>query len=297
MTGNFLYSIKQALKQIWRNKAMGLASVFSISAMLLILGLFFVIIVNVNITAETIKKDYDSIEVFLLDQMNPQEQQVLLQEVAEWEHVTSVEYRSKEAAMEILKARWGENAYLLESLQENPLPNSIIVKVSSLEKAGDVAEKLGTLGGVEDVKYYQEVVDKLLKVTDFFEVGAVVIMAFLLIVSIVVVSNTIKLTVFNRSEEIMIMKYVGATNWFIRGPFLVEGIIIGLISALVSSGLVLLLYKELIEIVGKEMLSVLSVSLVPLGFLSYNLLWIFIAIGVSVGAFGSIISMRRFLDT
>ena len=92
-----------------------------------------------------------------------------------------------------------------------------------MDSAGKVTEYAGSMDGVEDVKYYKETVEKLTKVTNFLQIAALVIMAFLIVVSVVVVSNTIKLTVFARSREISIMKYVGATNWFIRGPFLVEG--------------------------------------------------------------------------
>ena len=138
--------------------------------------------------------------------------------------------------------------------------------------------------------------DKLLKMTHFVQLAAIIVMIFLIIVSIVVVSNTIKLTVFNRAGEISIMKYVGATNWFIRGPFLAEGIIIGIISAGISVGISALLYQKIIDVIGAQVFSVLSMPMVPVGFLTYNFAWIFLALGISIGACGSIISMRKFLD-
>ena len=141
-----------------------------------------------------------------------------------------------------------------------------------------------------------QTVDKLLDATRFIQIAAIVIMIFLIIVSIVVVSNTIKLTVFNRASEISIMKYVGATNWFIRGPFLAEGIIIGIISAGISVGASVLLYKKIVDVIGAQVFSVLSMPMVPVGFLTYNFTWIFLALGISIGACGSIISMRKFLD-
>jgi len=122
-------------------------------------------------------------------------------------------------------------------------------------------------------------------------------MAFLVIVSVVVVSNTIKLTVFARSKEISIMKYIGATNWFIRGPFLVEGIIIGVFASLVSAAITFVNYSEVVNVIGTQVMTILSSPLVPAGYLSGNLIIIFLAMGVSIGACGSIISMRRFLDT
>ena len=194
------------------------------------------------------------------------------------------------------KTRWGENGYLLNSLQDNPLPNSVVIMIGDLEKADSLAEKAATYDGVEDVKFYKDTVDKLLGATKFIQIAAIVVMIFLIIVSIVVVSNTIKLTVFNRANEINIMKYVGATNWFIRGPFLAEGIIIGVISAGISIGLSALIYRQIVKVIGDQLLSVLSMPMVPVGFLVYNFTWIFLALGISIGACGSMISMRKFLD-
>ncbi len=112
-----------------------------------------------------------------------------------------------------------------------------------------------------------------------------------------VVSNTIKLTVLAREREISIMKYIGATNWFIRGPFLVEGILIGILSSLISAGIVSFLYFKITELIGHEIFVMLSTTMVPGDFLTVRLIWIFLALGVSIGACGSIVSMRRFLDT
>lgn len=293
----FAYSLKQAFKQIRRNKGMTFTSVFAITAMLIILGLFFMVIVNINTAAETIKNDYNNIEVFFKDDVTKEEIQKTKEEVEKWDQVDTVTVRTKTEALEILKIRWGDNGYLLEGLSENPLPNSIVITVDSLDKADSVAAEAEKIEGAEDVNFYKDTVEKLISATKGFQIAAIVVMAFLIIVSTVVVSNTIKLTVFNRSDEIVIMKYVGATNWFIRAPFLLEGIIIGLLSAILSSGIVALIYAGVIKVIGGEVLAILSTSLVPLGFLAFNLIWIFIALGVSIGAWGSMISMRRFLDT
>ena len=196
-----------------------------------------------------------------------------------------------------MKKRWGESGYLLDSLGENPLPDSFLITINSLEKAGSVTEKASALEGVEDVKFFQETVEKLTKVTNFIQIAALVIMTFLIIVSVVVVSNTIKLTVFARSKEISIMKYIGATNWFIRGPFLVEGVIMGVVASLISAGITYFIYTQIEGIIGMQVMTILSTPLVPAAYLSKNLILIFLAMGISIGAGGSIISMRRFLDT
>jgi cell division transport system permease protein len=243
-----------------------------------------------------IKQDYDSIEVFLLDETTEKQAMKMSEKIAQEDGVEDVTYRTKDEAMIELKSRWGESGYLLDTLTENPLPNSLIIHINNLEYADSIAEKAATFDGIEDVKYYKETVDKLMKATNFIQLSAIIIMAFLIIVSIVVVSNTIKLTVFNRSSEITIMKYVGATNWFIRGPFLVEGIIIGIFSAGVSLGVCTLVYSKIVELIGKDLFAIMSTPMVPMDFMVVNMAWIFGALGVSIGACGSIISMRKFLD-
>lgn len=287
MFGRVGYTCKQAVRQIIRNKAMTFASVFAITAMLMILGVFFVILMNVNQAITSIRHDYDNIEVFYLDKTKITDIQKAEKQISGWGNVKEVKYRSKEEAMKLLKKSWGNNAYLLDSVKENPLPRSLVITVSDVEKSDDVAKEAKKLSGIEDIKYYKDTVDKLVKFTNGIKVAAAVIMAFLILISTVVVSNTIKLTVLNRSEEISIMKYVGATNWFIRGPFLLEGIFIGAFSALFSAGLVALLYGRIISKLGTGIVQVLSIPMVSARFMNFYLLWIFLAIGIIIGAWGS----------
>ena len=290
------YNIKQAILQIGRNKGMAMASIFAITAMMLILGMFFVIVVNVNLFTEMVKQDYDTVEVYLMDSTDTKQAQTIMDTLENINGVNKVQYRTREQALKILKERWGESGYLLDSLGDNPLPNSILVKVDNLSAANRVNSAAGKIAGVESTKYYKETVDKLTKVTNFMAIAAMVIMLFLIIVSIVVVANTIRLTVFARAREISIMKYVGATNWFVRGPFLVEGIIIGAVSSLIAAGVTYLFYGRIVDAIGVKVMTILSSPLVPAGYLASNLVIIFLALGVGIGSTGSIISMRKFLD-
>lgn len=291
----FFYTMKQAFLQVFRNKTMALASIFAIMAMLLIMSIFFILVININTAAQAIQNDYDSIEIFLADETTPEEANVMVNQLKGQDGVDDVYYKTREEALADFRTRWGDNAYLLDSLHENPLPNSVVIVISDLEQAEQIAKQANTFDGIEDVKFYKETVDKLLSATKFIQIGAVVLMVFLIIVSVVVVSNTIKLTVFNRASEINIMKYIGATNWFIRGPFLGEGIIIGVISSVISVGLAALIYSKLVDAIGEQVFSMLSMPMVPVDFLVFNFAWIFLALGVSIGACGSIISMRKFL--
>ncbi|MDY3239328.1 MAG: permease-like cell division protein FtsX [Anaerovoracaceae bacterium] len=297
MLRSLTYNIKQGFTQIFRNRGMSLASIFSITAMLLILGLFFVIMVNVNMFTEAVKQDYDQIEVFLKDDTSQEEIMNIMSRMKTCDGVTEVEYRTKDEALEIMKQRWGESGYLLDTLGNNPLPSSILITVDSLDNAGKVAEYAGSFENVEDIQYYQETVEKLTDITNFLQIAALIIMGFLVVVSVVVVSNTVKLTVFARAKEIRIMKYIGATNWFIRGPFLAEGILIGMLASIVATGLIALIYGKIVELIGAQVLAIVSCPLISVSYLTTNMVIIFLALGMSIGAWGSIVSMRRFLDT
>lgn len=295
MINSLSYSLKQALKQIWRNKVMSIASMFSITAMLLILALFFVLTVNVNMATEGLKDQFDTVEVFLLDDISANNLVQIQKSVRGMEEVDDVEYISKAQALEDFKVRFGENGYLLDGLAENPLPNSLRVTLNDISKGEMVAEVCRNMDGVEDIRYYATEVSKILDITAILQKAALVIVAFLIIVSIVVVSNTIKITVEARKKEIAIMKYIGATNWFIRGPMLLEGVLIGLFSALISFGVTSALYAKLVANYGEKIMLLVSTSLVDARYMTMTLIWIFIALGVSIGAVGSIISMRRYL--
>jgi cell division transport system permease protein len=297
MLNSWKYAFKQAFKQAFRNRAMSIASMFSITAMLLILGLFFILVVNVSMVSETAKKQFDTIQVYLQDETTYEQASVMIADLNRMEGVSEATYQSAEEAMDKWKVKWGDNAYLLDGLDENPLPNSIIIKVTDLQEADAIVARVKTFDGIEDVKYYKDTVDQLMKITRFIQVGAMVVIVFLVIVSVIVVSNTVKLTVLAREREISIMKYVGATNWFIRGPFLIEGIFIGILSALISVGIISYIYYKITELIGPEIFIMLSTTMVPGEFLITHLVWIFLALGISIGASGSIISMRRFLDT
>jgi len=289
------YHLKQALNQISRNKGMSLASVFAITAMMLILGLFLVISVNINLFTKSIKEDYDTVELYLEDGLTKNEVQEVTKQVEDIGGVSSVKYRSKAEAMKVMKKRWGKNGYLLDSLGENPLPASLLVEVTDLESADNVNAEAKKIKGVESVRYYKQTVDRLAKVIHYIQVASILIMIFLFIISIVVVSNTIKLTVFARSREISIMKYIGATNWFIRGPFLLEGILIGVMAALVSAIFTFLAYARIVSSIGPKVAAILSTPMISAPKIALTLFVVFLAMGVGIGALGSIISIRRFL--
>lgn len=295
MFSRFGYYLKQTFSQMKRNFGMYITSTVAITAMMLILGLFFVAFVNVDLFASTVKQNYNVVQAYVNDENATQDNDALQKTIEGISGVESAKYVSKDEAFVTLQERWGDNAYLLDNMQSNPLPNSFMVYVTDSDAAERVATTLKKTDGVNDIVYYQDTINKLARVTSFIEIGSIVVMAFLVVISILIVANTIKLTVFNREKEIGIMKYLGATDWFVRAPFILGGIFIGLLSSGIATGLIYVIYKNLMDMLGLDLARMLSVSFVPVGYLITNLMIIFVALGVGIGTVGSIISIRRFL--
>ena len=199
------YSIKESFSQMWRNKGMYFTTIAAMTAMMLILGLFFVAFVNVNMFTQEIEKDYNVVQVYMADKNDDVVNAEVEGQLQMLSGVESLEFVSKDQALDNLRERWGENAYLLDNLKTNPLPDSYMVYVSDKDAASSVATQAGEIEGVDDVVFYQDTIEKLAKVTHFIKLGSMICMAFLVVVSIVIVANTIKLTVFNKAKEIGIM--------------------------------------------------------------------------------------------
>ena len=292
-----VYSVKQAFRQISRNRTMMFTSLFSITAMMLILGLFFMLAVNIDVLSQRAEEQFDMVELYLKDSVSDTERMELSEKIGAMECVETVQYVSKEKALKIMKKRWGNNGYLLDGLSSNPLPASLQVKMKTIGKTAGFVKTIRKEKGVEDVACRQDEIDKIMKITEHIQIGVVIVIFFLIIVSVVVVANTIRLTVLARGSAISIMKYVGATNWFIRAPFLMEGIIIGVAAALLSALIVSGLYEAFADHYSERFLVMLSMQLLPVSSLAGKVTAIFLGLGISIGAVGSIISMRRFLET
>ncbi len=295
MIKGFFYSLRQAFKQLFRNKGMSFASIFSITAMMIILALFLFLSININYLTENVKDQFGTIEIILLEETTEEQSEEMMDELRNLSGVEDVMFISKDMAMEQFKISWGSNAYLLDGLDENPLPNSIRITLSDLEAGDLIVSYIGRMEGVEDVRFYRDEVSKVIKISSAIQRGALIVIAFLVVISIIVVANTIKLTVMAREDEISIMRYIGATNWFIRGPMFIEGILIGGLSAAIAVGLSSFIYVKLCDALGERAFSLFYTQLVEPRFLIINIIWIFAALGIGIGTCGSMISMRRYL--
>lgn len=281
---------------MWRNRGMGLASVGSISAVLIILGIVLILILSINNLVLEVKTKFDEIQVFLELDLEDKDIGIIEEAIKSKEGVLSVVFRSKEQGLEIMKEEWEGDSYLLDGLEENPLQNSYIIQLQDIKYADSVVKELKTIKGIEDVKYYKDIIDKLMIIANYIRVGGIAVIGVLVLVSVFIISNTVKITVASRRREINIMKYVGATNGYIRGPFIIEGVLFGLIGAALSIVVINYGYEYFFKSVSDKLYVLLTVYLVSPALLVKDITIMFTAIGVGIGALGSILSLKRFLN-
>lgn len=295
----FNYIFRQAFKSIWRNRMMGLASVGSVTAVLIILGFVLIIVLNVNNITLAAKESFDEIAVYIKDDIEEAQIQELGKSFKEIDKVMGVTFQSKDYALEKLKKDWGQDAYLLEGLRNNPLPNTYVVQLTDVQYSDSVIKQIRTFEGVEDVMYYKDAVNSLIRIADFIKRSGAGIIVILLLISVFIISNTIKITVLNRQKEIELMQYIGATNGYVRGPFMIEGIVLGLLGSVIAIFLIFFGYNYLINYLAGRYIALLSgVSgyLVGVDMILNDLIIIFSTIGIGIGILGSLISLKKFLS-
>ncbi len=296
MIRNTYYSIVSAIKNLWRNRMMSVASILSVSAALLILGLVFAIIVNVNSFVEGAQDQFEEITIFLQDDMDGEQKENLIANVKGIIGVSEVVYLSKEDALQNWREEWGDKAYLLDGLDSNPLPDSVIITLRNLDISENVVNVLKTLPGIESIKFYKDVIDKIISTSRFIRTVGLVIIVILLVIATAIITNTIKLAVNARRREINIMKYVGATNWFIRRPFIVEGTVLGVLGAVLASGIIYLTYSYMYEYFTSEFYVIIAAHFVPVKAVMSDVIVLFIVLGVGIGTLGSINAMNKHLN-
>ncbi len=290
----FKMFIIDALKSLKRNKTITFASIITVAATLFIFGVFLIVAQTINMGVESVESKVE-IKAYLIDEITTQEQsniETILQGV---EGVKEITYESKEEAFDKFKERLGEDNAILAGFSEdrNPLPNSFVVSLEEPEAAMRVEEALSGVRGVEDVGNERETVERIIGLAKIIRTMGVVIFIILVLVSLFLISNTIKLTVYSRRREIGIMKFVGATDWFIRWPFLIEGMIMGLIGGIIAVGVVFFAYQLVYTDITQ---SLFYAGLVKPSEVLNSFSWQFGLTGLVIGALGSFIALKRFLD-
>jgi len=278
---------------------MGLASVGSVMAVLVILGFILLIVLNINNLAMMTKESFDEIAVYIDDNADKDLIKQMGKDFSQIDGVLSVGFQTKDYALQKMKNDWGDDASLLDGLKENPLPNAYIVRLTDVERSEVVIKQLKQHEGVEEVKFYKDAVNSLIAISNFVKKIGSALIIILLLISVFIISNTIKITVLNRRKEIELMQYIGATNGYVRGPFMIEGIILGLIGSFAAIVILMLGYNYFIEYLAGRyitLLSGLSGYIIGLDMIISDLTIIFLTIGVGIGILGSLISLKKFLS-
>lgn len=288
--------IKDGFKGIARHFSMAFASIISILSVLLILSTVLIIVLSVNKVVGDTKEKINEVKVFLLDGVDDAGIKELEGKIKDIDGVKNVKFISKDEGLESMFEQWENKSYLLEEYKEdNPLPNAFKVNVEDIEKINDVAANIKLIPGVEDVRFLSEEVVHLLKISKYMQIGGFGLIVALIFISIFLISNTIKLSISSRKKEIEIMKYVGATNSYITGPYVFEGIFIGLIAAVLAITVVKFGYSYIYEYIVVSNSSLLNEAIVSPESILDDFSIIFITLAVGIGMLGSIGSLKKLL--
>ena len=292
------YLISEGFRNVFKNKKSTVASLVIMCATMFIFGIFFLIGENVNYIIGQVQSE-QAMQVFINPEATPEQQTELEQKIKSIQYVNTVEYVSQEQALNEMREWLGDSASVLDSYSgdQNPFKASFVVTLTDLTKNEEVQRQINTFENVASIEAGNKTVNTLVNIANGIRTATGVILVLLILISIFIIANTIKLTVHARRKEISIMKYVGATNGFIRWPFMVEGIIIGIISALISIVILGFVYNFVADtIINSSMATTLQLNLLTFSNMLSMLLVVYIVMGTGIGAIGSAISMKKYLE-
>ena len=293
----FGYLIGEGFRNVFKNKKSSIASLVIMCATMFVFGIFFMVGENVNHLTKTIEEQ-QGMSVFIKDSATDAQKTELETKIRNMEYVNTVTAKTKEDALEEVKRLFKDKKNLITTYErDNPFKASFVVTLTDLEKAGDVKTQIESSSEIiANVVVRSDTMETLVKIADGIKIISIVILVILILISIFIITNTIKLTVHARRKEISIMKYVGATNGFIRWPFMVEGMIIGLISVLVSLGVLVPCYTAIATRIEESLIAIrVNMPLLTIQEMFVPLLIVYLVLGLGIGALGSAISMRKYL--
>lgn len=287
------YFVHEGTKSFFRNGLMSLASVIIVTACLIIFGIYVLFSLNLNYIMEQVKEQYE-IAIFIDSETDSEDVGDIGEKIKENQYVLDAEFVSKDDALKDYKKQLGVQSTWLDGLEnDNPLRDSYQVTLSDLSVYQEVVEEIEKIEGVAYIRNNHSVIEKIVSITGIIKNISFWVMIFLAAIAVFIISNTIRLTVFARRKEVNIMKFVGATNNFISWPFIVEGMIIGIVGAAISLALISYGYIWFISGIGAFLSN--SFMLYKLG----DIIWIvtgsLLALGIFLGAIGSAVSLRKHL--
>ncbi|MCI1858766.1 MAG: permease-like cell division protein FtsX [Sporolactobacillus sp.] len=285
---------REGVRSLGRNGWMTFASVSAVTVSLVLVGMFLMVMFNLNKIAGDIEKDVE-VRVYVDQSATKADQNQMERSLKEIDNVASVHYQSKtEGLNHLMKSLGSDRSTFNDIKKENPLPNAFILKTARPEQTIKVASEVRGLPHVSDVRYGKGTVEKLFHFVNIARNIGLVLIAGLIFTSVFLIANTIKLTIVARHREIEIMKLVGATNAFVRWPYFIEGLIMGLMGSVIPVLLVVVVYHFAYYNLGGN-LSQMFISLIPYRTMTTNLSLLLIGIGAVIGVWGSLNSVRKFL--
>ncbi|MGM8212566.1 permease-like cell division protein FtsX [Virgibacillus sp. W0430] len=286
--------VREGAKNIIRNGWMMVASVGAVTTTLILVGAFLALMLNINQMAVKVEED---VEIKALIDVTAEDADVkaLGEKLKQLDGVASVAFSSKEEELNNLIEGMGEQGESWQMFeQDNPLNHAYIVKAERPEETVKIAEKIESFDYIHEVNYGKDVVERLFNFNKYARNIGLVLIAGLVLTAVFLISNTIKLTIMARSREIGIMKLVGATNGFIRWPFFIEGMLLGVLGSIIPIALIMTGYYFIVNNVS-EQVNYSFVQLLPFNPFAWQLSLIILAIGIVIGVWGSVMSVRKFL--
>lgn len=292
MFSSLSYFWGETFRSLFRNRFMAIASVLTVTLSMFILGVFLSAVLNINHMASYLENQVE-MTVYLKDGLTTDQVMGIGKYLKAQPGMKEIKFTNKDQAMKEFRERMGDQQGLLDAINGNPLPSSYQMSFQTPEQLKTAAEVVAKYQGVETVQYGKDIIEQLYKVAQVIRLSGIVLIIFLAGAELFIISNTIRLTVFARRREIQIMKYVGASNGFIRWPFLFEGMVIGFL----GSGFASLILWEGYKMVVSEMAAagLVFIPMIPLWpFMGYTTL-IILAAGIVIGVMGSAISLRKYM--
>lgn len=294
LLSNFLYSVKQGIKGVFKNKTMSFISIISVSASLIILGIITSIVINANQFIKMAEYEINEIRVSIKDNLDKSSIDNIKYDLNNIKGIKSVEFKDKETMLNDMKSSWGSDSYLLEGL-ENPLDDCYIVTLENSQDIKAISSEISTINNIKNVEYHQDIVDNFIKISDSIKNFGSVLIIFLILICLVIISNTIKTRVYSKKEEIEVIKYVGGSDNFIRMPFIVEGFTIGIIGSTIALVICIYMYKYIIENINKTIGFISNNMMISVSNIAIFLTTTLFITGITIGVVGSGISVKRHL--
>lgn len=291
------YYFKEAFTGLLKNRLMTIASIATVAACIFIMAFSYCMVNNLNYVLHQME-DSIGIAVFLKGEVSGEEVEKLKKDISSIDHVSDVQYVSPDDALDELKKEWDAEDGILDGFEKenNPLSNSFKITLDGIEYQSSVLAELEKMDGINKIRHAQSETEVLLKLNKIIQVMGILIIIILGIISVFIIMNTIKISVFTRKNEINIMKFVGATDWFIRWPFLIEGVLIGLFGAIIPIAIAWPTYEKVVDMIYTYFPVIKNLAKFRLSSEIFSvLLPVALIFGILLGTVGSVTSIRKYL--